>query len=170
MSSASAVWCPVSGAASYVHVSWTHCALSSWNPLRLAIPLRRSCLSRFPTPAPGIDPASTAAVEAGGVLDYLLTQVRGTAAATCACVLGLTDVITRRRPVVCRRCPPRRPELCVKEHKINIAQRQCMRRPELCVCVHACVRAMLLVLSARRHGHDVLHRPPATAAHQWCRL
>ena len=23
----------------------------------------------------------------------------------CMCVLGLTDVITRRRPVVCRRCP-----------------------------------------------------------------
>ncbi|KAG2449256.1 hypothetical protein HYH02_006001 [Chlamydomonas schloesseri] len=32
------------------------------------------CLSRFPTPAAGTDPSSPAAVEAGGVLDYLLTQ------------------------------------------------------------------------------------------------
>ncbi|PNH04070.1 Selenoprotein O [Tetrabaena socialis] len=32
------------------------------------------CLSRFPVPPPGSDPASPAAVQAGGVLDYLLTQ------------------------------------------------------------------------------------------------
>ncbi|GLC50161.1 hypothetical protein PLESTB_000349300 [Pleodorina starrii] len=33
------------------------------------------CLSRFPVPPPGTDPASAEVVEAGGVLDYLLTQV-----------------------------------------------------------------------------------------------
>ncbi|GIL91706.1 hypothetical protein Vretimale_14826 [Volvox reticuliferus] len=44
------------------------------------------CLSRFPVPEPGADPSSPEAVEAGGVLDYVLTQV--TDAATLAAAAG----------------------------------------------------------------------------------
>ncbi|GLI65597.1 hypothetical protein VaNZ11_009173 [Volvox africanus] len=44
------------------------------------------CLSRFPVPEPETDPSSPEAVEAGGVLDYILTQV--TDAATLAAAAG----------------------------------------------------------------------------------
>ncbi|KXZ47900.1 hypothetical protein GPECTOR_32g513 [Gonium pectorale] len=36
---------------------------------------RAACLSRFPVPAPNADPSSSDVVAAGGVLDYILTQV-----------------------------------------------------------------------------------------------
>ncbi len=57
---------------------------------RVTLAPTRRCLSRFPVPPPGTDPSSPEAVAAGGVLDYILTQV-GSVYWRTVCVSGVQD-------------------------------------------------------------------------------